>query len=104
MQEISDQMGDNQYASVKVTCMDCGKDFDLVLERTSPEQIKIENGTIGKRDGEYFFKCKNCWEIDKNFGRCTEIYSRVVGYLRPINNWNPSKQEEFNMRTPYKEV
>ncbi len=28
----------------------------------------------------------------------TEIYSRVVGYLRPIKQWNPGKQAEFNMR------
>ena len=25
----------------------------------------------------------------------TEIYSRVVGYYRPINQWNRGKQEEF---------
>lgn len=28
----------------------------------------------------------------------TEIYSRVVGYFRPVNNWNNGKQEEFNER------
>jgi anaerobic ribonucleoside-triphosphate reductase len=32
----------------------------------------------------------------------TEIYSRVVGYLRPIKQWNPGKQAEFNMRKTYK--
>lgn len=25
----------------------------------------------------------------------TEIYSRVVGYIRPVSNWNDSKQAEF---------
>ena len=24
-----------------------------------------------------------------------EIYSRVVGYFRPVNQWNPGKREEF---------
>ena len=24
-----------------------------------------------------------------------EVYSRVVGYIRPISNWNYSKQAEF---------
>ena len=26
--------------------------------------------------------------------RC-EIFSRVVGYLRPVNQWNDGKQSEF---------
>ena len=28
----------------------------------------------------------------------TEIYDRVVGYIRPINSFNPGKREEFNER------
>ncbi len=31
----------------------------------------------------------------------TEIYSRIVGYLRPINQWNEGKQAEFGMRSLY---
>jgi len=31
-----------------------------------------------------------------------EIYSRVVGYYRPTNQWNPGKQEEFKERKEYK--
>lgn len=27
-----------------------------------------------------------------------EIYSRVVGYLRPIKQWNPGKIREFKDR------
>jgi ribonucleoside-triphosphate reductase len=30
-----------------------------------------------------------------------EIYSRVVGYYRPIDQWNPGKQAEFWDRVPY---
>jgi len=32
----------------------------------------------------------------------TEIYSRVVGYLRPVKQWNNGKQAEFDMRKTYK--
>jgi len=32
----------------------------------------------------------------------TEIYSRVVGYLRPIKQWNNGKQAEFSMRRVFK--
>ncbi|MFH1029862.1 MAG: anaerobic ribonucleoside-triphosphate reductase [bacterium] len=33
--------------------------------------------------------------------RC-EVYSRVSGYLRPVNSWNKGKQEEFSDRKTYK--
>ena len=32
----------------------------------------------------------------------TEIYSRVVGYLRPLKQWNNGKQSEFGMRKNFK--
>jgi len=31
----------------------------------------------------------------------TEIYSRVVGYLRPVKQWNNGKQAEFGLRQTY---
>jgi anaerobic ribonucleoside-triphosphate reductase len=31
----------------------------------------------------------------------TEVYSRIVGYLRPVATWNDGKQQEFKERTPY---
>ncbi|MDT8273823.1 MAG: ribonucleoside triphosphate reductase, partial [Desulfomonilia bacterium] len=35
-------------------------------------------------------------------GETTEVYSRVVGYLRPIAQWNNGKQEEFINRKSFK--
>jgi ribonucleoside-triphosphate reductase len=32
----------------------------------------------------------------------TEIYSRVVGYLRPVKQWNNGKQAEYAMRKTFK--
>jgi len=32
----------------------------------------------------------------------TEIYSRVVGYLRPVKQWNNGKRSEFAMRKTFK--
>jgi ribonucleoside-triphosphate reductase len=40
-------------------------------------------------------KCDKC-------GAETEIYSRIVGYIRPIQQWNPGKRAEFNDRITYK--
>ena len=31
----------------------------------------------------------------------TEIYSRVVGFLRPVSHWNKGKKAEFDMREHY---
>ncbi|WP_457553640.1 ribonucleoside triphosphate reductase [Desulfobacula sp.] len=31
----------------------------------------------------------------------TEVYSRVVGYLRPVGQWNNGKQTEFHMRKTF---
>ncbi|MFP4452504.1 MAG: ribonucleoside triphosphate reductase [Desulfobacterales bacterium] len=39
-------------------------------------------------------KCPNC-------GEATEIYSRVVGYLRPVHQWNNGKQQEFDLRRTF---
>lgn len=30
-----------------------------------------------------------------------EVYSRVVGYFRPVNQWNKGKQEEFHERKEF---
>ncbi len=30
-----------------------------------------------------------------------EVYSRVVGYLRPVNQWNRGKQQEFSDRKTF---
>lgn len=35
-------------------------------------------------------------------GEEAEVYSRVVGYLRPVTRWNDGKREEYAMRTEYR--
>lgn len=34
-------------------------------------------------------------------GRKCEVWSRVVGYHRPVANFNDGKKEEFKNRKPY---
>jgi anaerobic ribonucleoside-triphosphate reductase len=43
------------------------------------------------------FKCPDC-------GEETEVYSRIVGYMRPVRTWNDGKQQEFEDRTPYNKI
>ena len=40
-------------------------------------------------------KCPNCHKE-------TEVYSRIVGYLRPVKQWNKGKKDEFKMRKEFK--
>ena len=38
----------------------------------------------------------------KQCNKKTEVYSRIVGYFRPVENWNKGKQQEFVERRSYK--
>jgi len=42
-------------------------------------------------------------EVDKcpECGAPTEVYSRITGYYRAVQNWNPGKQQEFEERLEY---
>lgn len=48
----------------------------------------------GYLSGEHY-KCPIC-------GGETEVYSRVVGYYRPVKNWNRGKKQEFKKRKTFK--
>ena len=39
-------------------------------------------------------------KIEKKRTEC-EVYSRVVGYLRPVGQWNRGKQQEFSDRKTF---
>ncbi|MCR5809022.1 MAG: ribonucleoside triphosphate reductase, partial [Clostridiales bacterium] len=43
--------------------------------------------------GEHF-TCPEC-------GKKTEVYSRITGYYRPVQNWNDGKAQEFKDRQTY---
>jgi len=52
-------------------------------------------GELEKR--EDFYQCKRC----KRVHRPCEVYSRVVGYIRPVEQWNDGKQTEYRDRWLY---
>ena len=43
------------------------------------------------------FTCPIC-------GRKTEVYSRITGYYRPVQNWNDGKSQEYQDRKTYRTV
>lgn len=72
---------------VKVIC----ENFRLPYFTITPTfSVCPEHGYI---KGEVY-RCEKC-------NRETEVYSRVVGYLRPVKQWNKGKREEFKMRKTY---
>ncbi|MBI4101632.1 MAG: ribonucleoside triphosphate reductase [Candidatus Nealsonbacteria bacterium] len=52
--------------------------------------------THGYVAGEHFL-CPHC-----AIKQPCEVYSRIVGYLRPIQQWNDGKKEEFKWRREYR--
>ncbi len=50
----------------------------------------------GYLEGEHF-ECPKC-----TIKQPCEVYSRIVGYLRPVQQWNLGKKEEFRWRREYR--
>jgi anaerobic ribonucleoside-triphosphate reductase len=53
--------------------------------------------------GSSFVKCETCHNADpvlRNFQEA-EVYSRIVGYIRPIKQWNKAKRQEFQDRMTF---
>ncbi len=78
----------------KINCHDC--QTPIVIEG---EEIK--NGVLLEYkdvdESIKVFKCNDCYEKNPtltNFRKC-EVYSRIVGYLRPVSQWNEGKRQEY---------
>ena len=73
------------------------------LVRTIAENYKLPYYTLsptysicrshGYLTGEHF-TCPVC-------GEAAEVYSRITGYYRPVQNWNEGKTQEYKNRTNY---
>ncbi|HOU45930.1 MAG TPA: anaerobic ribonucleoside-triphosphate reductase [Candidatus Pacearchaeota archaeon] len=82
-------------------CHDCKKKIKIEGENIIDGAVLVYNDNGEKIN---IVKCSNCCQKDpalNNFRKC-EVYSRVVGYLRPTSQWNEGKQQEFKDRENYK--
>ena len=52
-----------------------------------------------KETGKEYWVCHTC---KQTIGRACEVFSRVVGYLRPVDLWNKGKKAEFSQRKTFK--
>lgn len=81
-------------------CYDCRK------------EIKVKDGKLvggvylAYKNGQEEYrvvKCSSCFEKNKAltaFQPC-EVYSRIVGYIRPVQQWNAGKVQEYGDRREF---
>lgn len=73
------------------------------LVRKIAENYKLPYYTLSPT----YSVCPNCGYITGEYYTCpkcgnkTEVYSRITGYYRPIQNWNAGKKQEFMDRQTY---
>lgn len=65
--------------------------FKLPYFTITPTYSICENH--GYLNGEVF-ECPHCNTV-------TEVYSRIVGYYRPVQNWNKGKKSEYILRSEF---
>ncbi len=76
-----------------------------LLIRTIAENYKLPYYTLSPT----YSVCKNHGYISGEVYECphcgekTEVYSRITGYYRPVQNWNDGKTQEYKDRVVYAE-
>jgi hypothetical protein len=93
-------MENAQNVSENNFCHDCKAEIIVNGE-------EIENGVYLLYDnaGEKVsvFKCNQCFQKNPsltNYQPC-EVYSRVVGYIRPVQQWHTGKKQEYGEREEF---
>ena len=68
------------------------ENYELPYYTISPiYSVCVDHGYL---PGEQY-TCPHC-------GKKTEVYSRITGYYRPVQNWNDGKSQEFQDRKTYR--
>jgi Zn finger protein HypA/HybF involved in hydrogenase expression len=98
---IAEKTAVETLSKKEAKCFDCG--CEIVIDGD-----EIKNGSLLSYDENgkeiFVFKCEKC--LSKNSGledyKSCEVYSRIVGYLRPVQQWNAGKRQEYYERKEYK--
>lgn len=101
---LKQKMGKDKFMRIISSCHDCKKEVDIEVQQNEEGNV-ISDHPIWYMEGiTVFFKCLECFKQEPlltNYQPC-EVFSRVVGYLRPVGNWNKGKKEEFKLRKEFK--
>ncbi len=113
LQKLQVLFNRHEVASLKFNghCHDCGGKMAVQVDMGEDGKTTMDGGFLyipnepdSGKDEERFLKCDECFGKDpilRNYKEC-EVYSRIVGYLRPVSQWNDGKQSEFKTRVNYK--
>lgn len=85
----------------KLFCWDCGKEIKNI--KIDEKNQKVTGAKFFEKNKNWYVKCLDCYAIDpvlRNF-QDSECYSRVVGFLRPVQQWNKGKQAEWEQRKEF---
>jgi hypothetical protein len=119
IERLRELLDDDGRISFMGHCHDCKSDC-TVSARALEDGIEIEGGAvyepyninhpsravknhIHEMEDRRFLKCDACFGKNPtltNYQDC-EVYARVVGYLRPVKQFNEAKQAEFHDRVDF---
>ena len=68
----------------------------------------LEGKCLEYKDGDevyHVIRCDKCFETKKSLSnyKKTEVFSRVCGYIRPVQQWHKGKVQEFGDRKVFKQ-
>ena len=95
---------------LEFTCHDCGAAVRVTASKDDQgATLTPQDGAAGYHprlnsgEKEYFVKCASCYAAQPKLTKYnpTEVYTRIVGYYRPVSAWNRGKREEYRERKFY---
>ena len=109
IEQLQKQLETEKNVGFRGECHDCGVPVEVLCGIDENGKIVISGGAIyNPKVGippveQRFFKCDKCFKKKRtltDFVIC-EVFSRVVGYIRPVTQWNKGKIEEFKQRKEF---
>ncbi len=96
----------SQHLTFNGKCYDCTTDVTVKVDVADDGRLTIEGGALCDMGGElnpqdFKVKCDDCYKKNPKFNTKTLVYSRVCGYMMPLDNWNKGKRTEFKTRKVY---
>jgi len=101
LQELLDKSPDKLDWTGK--CHDCRQPVH-VTATPKEDGIHIDGGAVFEpQEDRFYLKCDACFKkkpVLTHYQKC-EVYARVVGYYRPVDQWNDGKQAEYKDRVMF---
>jgi hypothetical protein len=85
----------------ELKCHDCGKEISLNGNQELEGAVSLVYDNQSEKIN--ILKCNECYAKSPaltKFQPC-EVYSRVVGYIRPVQQWHKGKRQEYGDRVEF---